>query len=250
MKKLLGISLVLLTITGCSLFNSNKENSEDTTTQAVDYSNFIKVGANLLDTVDKTVSLNGVDHKLTFVYSDVVDATYKECASYYVTLLFDGRIVSSELFSQAIEDACYNVEKNKEYTEDYTLYNESSDKKEYLLDADSVKIVKDINNKDVLVLVLTISTPIGDYHKVNYISSNGKFIDYLPTIGSWGINDIDDNDSVVDTSIKIETNSTTYFTCSDAKASEYKVTIENDTLLKTLIRTYSENNGYSIAGGC
>ena len=122
MKKLLGISLVLLTVTGCSLFNSNKENSEDTTTQAVDYSNFIKVGANLLDTVDKTVSLNGVDHKLTFVYSDVVDATYKECASYYVTLLFDGRIVSSELFSQAIEDACYNVEKNKEYTED-ELYN-------------------------------------------------------------------------------------------------------------------------------
>lgn len=264
MKKIGLISLALLMLVGCGKENLNTDDETDKDKKEINYQEYVKTNSTLDKVVHENITLNEKQHKLSFVYSYNIVEDSSVLSNYYISVLFDDEVISSELLNKSISNSYYDSGVDALYPE----YSSFAEYKNYFLeqsiwlrltnnnDVKNINVVNDANNNQVLALHVRSGSVEGSEltEYVYYISDQGDFIGSIIQNSNY-CEVMDKNNDIVDLTLKIASNSTIFFELQrlngTSKITEYKVTIDNNALVKKTIKTYADGvDGYMFSGGC
>lgn len=145
-----------------------KETKQDDEKQEIDYKAFINSGSKYIETIKKEITLNNKKHELAFVYS-VSKNDYEQ--NYNVVILFDNKLISNNLSNISILSD--ELDNNNFVSDFKTLFSKN-------LTGDIVKIIKDNNNKQYLLLQTKnfIRSFAGITYRINIVNDEGNELYY------------------------------------------------------------------------
>lgn len=208
------------------------EAKSDDKKQEIDYKVFINSGSKYIETIKKEITLNNKKHELAFVYS-VSKTDYEQ--NYNVVILFDNKLISNNLSNISILSD--ELDNNNFISDFKTLFSQN-------LTSDIVKIIKDNNNKQYLLLQTENFIRIfgGTVYRINIVNDEGNEL-YYGSVGDSFLYNKPNGDLFFEKHVDINNNVVTIY-----KVEHYLVVSVENGKANIIYKSYPDN--LECSGGC